>query len=72
MEFDCFWDKFANFFNHKIEKENTPNLWCHRISISCDNLFQIGKRGFWGFLVTHISQKKKIKKKTSGFYTIKF
>jgi hypothetical protein len=63
VEFDCilfflFFGQFSNFLNHKIEKKNTPNLWCHRISISCDNLFQIGKREFWGFLVTQISKEK--------------
>jgi hypothetical protein len=60
--FSCFLDKFANIFSHKIEKKNTLNLWCHRISISCDNLFQIEKKGVLGFLVTQISKRKKRKK----------
>jgi hypothetical protein len=52
------------FLITKLKKKNTPNLWCHRISISCDNLFRIEKGGF-GFS-SHANFKKKKEKKKSA------
>jgi len=56
-----FWflDKFANCFNHKIEKKKNPPTYGTIESAFLVTIFFKLEKGVLGFLVTQISRRKK-------------